>query len=144
MATLLKVLNNLADIKSAAGVALRVRTQGAHRSSPLQDSKSSDFLSAATAHWSTRSPTCPTKSGACGCPLGCVRPAPRATCWRSKKESILRLEPRAQSGSRVNRRDGATHRFDSATRGPECESANASTEHVLHKSLALRRMTFAK
>jgi hypothetical protein len=29
MATLLKVLNNLADIKSAGGVALRVRTQGA-------------------------------------------------------------------------------------------------------------------
>jgi hypothetical protein len=29
MATLLKVLNNLADIKSARGVALRVRTQGA-------------------------------------------------------------------------------------------------------------------
>jgi hypothetical protein len=28
MATLLKVLNNLADIKSARGVALRVRTQG--------------------------------------------------------------------------------------------------------------------
>jgi hypothetical protein len=28
MATLLKVLNNLADIKSAGGVALRVRTQG--------------------------------------------------------------------------------------------------------------------
>jgi Family of unknown function (DUF5906) len=31
MATLLKVLNNLADIKSAAGVALRVRTQGRDR-----------------------------------------------------------------------------------------------------------------
>jgi hypothetical protein len=30
MATLLKVLNNLADIKSAGGVALRVRTQGLH------------------------------------------------------------------------------------------------------------------
>ena len=30
MATLLKVLNNLADIKSAGGVALRVRTQGTH------------------------------------------------------------------------------------------------------------------
>jgi hypothetical protein len=30
MATLLKVLNNLADIKSAGGVALRVRTQAAH------------------------------------------------------------------------------------------------------------------
>jgi hypothetical protein len=29
MATLLKVLNNLADIKSAGGVALRVRTQEA-------------------------------------------------------------------------------------------------------------------
>ena len=29
MATLLKVLNNLADIKSAGGVALRLRTQGA-------------------------------------------------------------------------------------------------------------------
>jgi hypothetical protein len=29
MATLLKVLNNLADIKSAGGVALRVRTQDA-------------------------------------------------------------------------------------------------------------------
>jgi hypothetical protein len=28
MATLLKVLNNLADIKSAGGVALRVGTQG--------------------------------------------------------------------------------------------------------------------
>jgi hypothetical protein len=28
MATFLKVLNNLADIKSAGGVALRVRTQG--------------------------------------------------------------------------------------------------------------------
>jgi hypothetical protein len=28
MATLLKVLSNLADIKSAGGVALRVRTQG--------------------------------------------------------------------------------------------------------------------
>jgi hypothetical protein len=28
MATLLKVLNNLADIKSAGGVAPRVRTQG--------------------------------------------------------------------------------------------------------------------
>jgi hypothetical protein len=28
MATLLKVFNNLADIKSAGGVALRVRTQG--------------------------------------------------------------------------------------------------------------------
>jgi hypothetical protein len=28
MATLLKVLNNLADSKSAGGVALRVRTQG--------------------------------------------------------------------------------------------------------------------
>jgi hypothetical protein len=28
MATLLKVLNNLADIKSAWGVALRVRKQG--------------------------------------------------------------------------------------------------------------------
>jgi hypothetical protein len=27
MATLLKVLNNLADIKSAGGVALRIRTQ---------------------------------------------------------------------------------------------------------------------
>ena len=31
MATLLKVLNNLADIKSAGGVALRVRTQGRRR-----------------------------------------------------------------------------------------------------------------
>ena len=31
MATLLKVLNNLADIKSARGVALRVRTQGPSR-----------------------------------------------------------------------------------------------------------------
>jgi hypothetical protein len=31
MATLLKVLNNLADIKSAGGVALRVRTQGTHK-----------------------------------------------------------------------------------------------------------------
>jgi hypothetical protein len=30
MATLLKVLNNLADIKSAGGVALRVRTRGLH------------------------------------------------------------------------------------------------------------------
>ena len=30
MATLLKVLNNLADIKSAGGVALRVRTQAPH------------------------------------------------------------------------------------------------------------------
>jgi hypothetical protein len=30
MAALLKVLNNLADIKSAGGVALRVRTQGHH------------------------------------------------------------------------------------------------------------------
>jgi hypothetical protein len=29
MATLLKVLNNLADIKSAGGVALRIRTQAA-------------------------------------------------------------------------------------------------------------------
>ena len=28
MATLLKVLNNLTDIKSVGGVALRVRTQG--------------------------------------------------------------------------------------------------------------------
>jgi hypothetical protein len=33
MATLLKVLNNLADIKSAGGVALRVRTQ-ARRGQP--------------------------------------------------------------------------------------------------------------
>ena len=33
MATLLKVLNNLADIKSAGGVALRVRTQGGKRCS---------------------------------------------------------------------------------------------------------------
>src|ERR1700722_15289027 len=32
MATLLKVLNNLADIKSAGGVALRVRTQDARKS----------------------------------------------------------------------------------------------------------------
>jgi hypothetical protein len=32
MATLLKVLNNLADIKSAGGVALRVRTQDASMS----------------------------------------------------------------------------------------------------------------
>jgi hypothetical protein len=31
MATLLKVLNNLADIRSAGGVALRVRTQGFYR-----------------------------------------------------------------------------------------------------------------
>jgi transposase len=31
MATLLKVLNNLADIKSAGGVALRVRTQGGRK-----------------------------------------------------------------------------------------------------------------
>ena len=30
MATLLKVLNNLADIKSAGGVALRVRTQAGY------------------------------------------------------------------------------------------------------------------
>jgi len=36
MATLLKVLNNLADIKSAGGVALRVRTQGCSaRGAPL-------------------------------------------------------------------------------------------------------------
>ena len=34
MATLLKVLNNLADIKSAGGVALRVRTQGSARPAP--------------------------------------------------------------------------------------------------------------
>ena len=33
MATLLKVLNNLADIKSAGGVALRVRTQERLKSS---------------------------------------------------------------------------------------------------------------
>ena len=32
MATLLKVLNNLADIKSAGCVALRVRTQGPFKS----------------------------------------------------------------------------------------------------------------
>jgi hypothetical protein len=31
MATLLKALNNLADIKSAGGVALRVRTQARPR-----------------------------------------------------------------------------------------------------------------
>ena len=35
MATLLKVLNNLADIKSAGGVALRVRTQEGHDSPEL-------------------------------------------------------------------------------------------------------------
>jgi hypothetical protein len=35
MATLLKVLNNLADIKSAGGVALRVRTQGRRCTSAL-------------------------------------------------------------------------------------------------------------
>jgi hypothetical protein len=35
MATLLKVLNNLADIKSAGGVALRVRTQAATPDTPL-------------------------------------------------------------------------------------------------------------
>jgi hypothetical protein len=34
MATLLKVLNNLADIKSAGGVALRVRTQDRAGRSP--------------------------------------------------------------------------------------------------------------
>jgi len=34
MATLLKVLNNLADIKSAGGVALRVRTQAVHELMP--------------------------------------------------------------------------------------------------------------
>ena len=39
MATLLKVLNNLADIKSAGGVALRVRTQGA-----LKHSRACNFL----------------------------------------------------------------------------------------------------
>jgi hypothetical protein len=39
MATLLKVLNNLADIKSAGGVALRVRTQA--RSHCLQKFESS-------------------------------------------------------------------------------------------------------
>jgi hypothetical protein len=33
-ATLLKVLNNLADIKSAGGVALRVRTQAGHPRPP--------------------------------------------------------------------------------------------------------------
>jgi hypothetical protein len=38
MATLLKVLNNLADIKSAGGVALRVRTQGGVRSSGREPS----------------------------------------------------------------------------------------------------------
>jgi hypothetical protein len=37
MATLLKVLNNLADIKSARGVALRVRTQGALSSAHRRD-----------------------------------------------------------------------------------------------------------
>jgi hypothetical protein len=35
MATLLKVLNNLADIKSVGGVALRVRTQALERRSAL-------------------------------------------------------------------------------------------------------------
>jgi hypothetical protein len=44
MATLLKVLNNLADIKSAGGVALRVRTQGP---SPAISTKPSDVVSAA-------------------------------------------------------------------------------------------------
>jgi hypothetical protein len=34
MATLLKVLNNLADIKSAGGVALRVRTQAQPAAAP--------------------------------------------------------------------------------------------------------------
>jgi hypothetical protein len=38
MATLLKVLNNLADIKSAGGVALRVRTQ-AVGSNPLSSTR---------------------------------------------------------------------------------------------------------
>jgi hypothetical protein len=40
MTTLLKVLNNLADIKSARGVALRVRTQAASAPSLiLQDTR---------------------------------------------------------------------------------------------------------
>ena len=37
MATLLKVLNNLADIKSAGGVALRVRTQGRLQIEPAHE-----------------------------------------------------------------------------------------------------------
>jgi hypothetical protein len=42
MATLLKVLNNLADIKSAGGVALRVRTQGLQE---MIDSERADLWS---------------------------------------------------------------------------------------------------
>jgi hypothetical protein len=48
MATLLKVLNNLADIKSAGGVALRLRTQAG--SSPINGSLTICARTFAAAH----------------------------------------------------------------------------------------------
>ena len=51
MATLLKVLNNLADIKSAGGVALRVRTQGSLLTRPNVDV--TDNLSGIATAWET-------------------------------------------------------------------------------------------
>jgi hypothetical protein len=44
MATLLKVLNNLADIKSAGGVAPRVRTQGPSISEPAMAGRDFDDM----------------------------------------------------------------------------------------------------
>jgi hypothetical protein len=46
MATLLKVLNNLADIKSAGGVALRVRTQGSPHSAATGHGLAGESLAA--------------------------------------------------------------------------------------------------
>jgi hypothetical protein len=52
MATLLKVLNNLADIKSAGGVALRVRTQdlGGREGALLRLGASREFERIVAAH----------------------------------------------------------------------------------------------
>jgi hypothetical protein len=44
MATLLKVLNNLADIKSAGGVALRVRTQEGYGEEAPQENAAEDLV----------------------------------------------------------------------------------------------------
>jgi hypothetical protein len=61
MATLLKVLNNLADIKSAGGVALRVRTQ-ASRSPDQRPSYRLTTKSRTTAHNAAAIPVAVTKT----------------------------------------------------------------------------------
>jgi hypothetical protein len=59
MATLLKVLNNLADIKSAGGVALRVRTQADQRAINIDAKRNAVLVEATLKQWMNTYPNHP-------------------------------------------------------------------------------------